>query len=68
MTDVAVSHDRVVDGKWRISEDDMTTTLEVTSNGMASTWTVTPATHPDGYETLAKFGIKALNSIERRKL
>ena len=66
MMGIDVGFERTADGEWRVVEGDVETSLEVRSNGMDYQMTITPATHPDGYETLARLAIVALNSVSRR--
>ena len=63
ITDVEVGYKRYADGEWRVVEDELETKMEVRSNGMEHSFTVTSATVPDGYPALAKLCIKNMNSV-----
>ena len=66
MSNVNIDLEHSADGEWRLLEDGNQTKLEVRSNGLEATLTITPATHPDSYEALAELTIKELNSGTRR--
>ncbi len=63
ITDVEVGYKRYADGEWRVVQDELETKMEVRSNGMERSFTVTSATVSDGYPTLAELCIKDMNSV-----
>ena len=64
LENVEVGTNRFADGEWRVVEDAMASTIEVKSNGLEKTYTVSPCIHSSGYPEFARMIIRDLNILE----
>lgn len=66
LENIEVGTNRFADGEWRVTEDETEIKLELNTDGLHTTFTVSPGIHPDGYETLAILLLKAVHSVQSR--
>ena len=61
ISNVDVGRERIVDGEWRVEENEKEIMIIVKSNGKVRSIPVTSATAPDSYESIAEMAIIEIN-------